>query len=292
MFCKNCGHKLEDDAKFCSNCGTKVTTVKMIEPEIEEVKEPEVEEKEVQQPEVEEVKEPEVEEKEVQQPEVEEVKEPETEVPEVEKSEAVSEWYYVENNDSKGPYSSTEMKSFLMSGILNNDSFIWKEGMADWSRLRNTELCTNEVPAPRVEPAFNNAAHSMPNNVKEKSIGLCIVLSIVTCGIYCLYWLYCLAKDLNDLCDSQNQEKGSDAGLVIVLSIVTCGIYQLYFMYKAGKMLASLTRSNGTHPSDDSVILLVLSIFGLPLISYCIQDKECPLSFEMDIYRRIKEGIV
>ena len=50
MFCKNCGHKLEDDAKFCSNCGTKVTTVKMIEPEIEEVKEPEVEEKEVQQP--------------------------------------------------------------------------------------------------------------------------------------------------------------------------------------------------------------------------------------------------
>ena len=331
MFCKNCGHKLEDDAKFCSNCGTKVTTVKMIEPEIEEVKEPEVEEKEVQQPEVEEVKDQEAEEKEVQQPEVEEVKEPETEVPEVEKSEAVSEWYYVENNDSKGsftldemkakieskeikkstlvwkasmtdwakledtelseflvdeaeakvwyyvenndskgPFSSTEMNGFLMSGILNNDSFIWKEGMADWSRLRNTELCTNEVPAPRVEPVSHNAAHSMPNNVKEKSIGLCIVLSIVTCGIYCLYWLYCLAIDLNDLCDSQNQEKGSDAGLVIVLSIVTCGIYQLYFMYKAGKMLASLTRSNGTHPSDDSVILLVLSIFGLPLISYCI----------------------
>ena len=181
-------------------------------------------------------------------------------------------WYYVENNDSKGPFSLEEMKSMISRGVLNNDSFVWKTGMQDWVRLKNTELATKSPVAPVFTNTNTNTATSTYayTNVKEKNIGLCILLSFVTCGFYCLYWLYCLAKDLNELCESQGQEKGSDGGLVLILSIVTCGIYQLYYMYKAGKLISSLTRSNGTHPSDDSVILLILSIFGLPLISYCI----------------------
>lgn len=39
MFCKNCGHKLSDDAKFCSNCGTKVEVETEAEVE-EEIVEP------------------------------------------------------------------------------------------------------------------------------------------------------------------------------------------------------------------------------------------------------------
>lgn len=40
-------------------------------------------------------------------------------------------WYYVENNDSKGPYSQDEMKGFMESGILSGNSFVWKTGMQD-----------------------------------------------------------------------------------------------------------------------------------------------------------------
>ena len=36
MFCKNCGHKLSDDAKFCSNCGAKVEAETEAEEEIVE----------------------------------------------------------------------------------------------------------------------------------------------------------------------------------------------------------------------------------------------------------------
>ena len=91
----------------------------------------------------------------------------------------------------------------------------------------------------------------------------------MTCGLYGFYWLYTIAKDLNDLCASQHQEKGADPFLVVVLSIVTCGIYQIYYMYKAGKMVSSLTK-NGQHLSDDSVVLMVLAILQLSLVSYCI----------------------
>ena len=173
-------------------------------------------------------------------------------------------WYYVENNDSKGPFSESEMKSFIESGVLTGNSFVWKTGMQDWQRLKNTELAGNETV--HVEPSFSFTT----GVVKEKSIGLCVVLSLVTCGIYSIYWLYTIAHDLNDLCESQNQEKGAEPGLVVVLSIVTCGIYLLYYLWKAGKMVSSLTRSNGHHPSDDSIVLMVLSILQLSLVSYCI----------------------
>lgn len=175
-----------------------------------------------------------------------------------------NDWYYVENNDSKGPFSESDMKGFIDSGVLTGNSFVWKTGMQDWQRLKNTELAGNEKV--HVEPSFSFTT----GVVKEKSIGLCVVLSLVTCGIYSIYWLYTIAHDLNDLCESQNQEKGAEPGLVVVLSIVTCGIYLLYYLWKAGKMVSSLTRSNGHHPSDDSIVLMVLSILQLSLVSFCI----------------------
>lgn len=179
-------------------------------------------------------------------------------------SSSSNDWYYVENNDSKGPFSESDMKGFIDSGILTGNSFVWKTGMQDWQRLKNTELAGNETVY--VEPSFSFTS----GVVKEKSIGLCVVLSLVTCGIYSIYWLYTIAHDLNDLCESQNQEKGAEPGLVVVLSIVTCGIYLLYYLWKVGKMVSSLTRSNGHHPSDDSIVLMVLSILQLSLVSYCI----------------------
>lgn len=313
MFCKNCGHKLSDDAKFCSNCGTKVEVE--TDEETEEIVEPLEIVDETQTEEMSETTETSKDEEkfESSQPPVSEwyyvenndskgsftldemkaklesneikastlvwkasmtdwKKLEDTELAEFLHVDTEKDWYYVENNDSKGPFSLEEMKSMISRGVLNNDSFVWKTGMQDWVRLKNTELAIKSPVAPVFTNTNTNTATSTYayTSVKEKNIGLCILLSFVTCGFYCLYWLYCLAKDLNELCESQGQEKGSDGGLVLILSIVTCGIYQLYYMYKAGKLISSLTRSNGTHPSDDSVILLILSIFGLPLISYCI----------------------
>ena len=301
MFCKNCGHEISDDAKFCSNCGTKVEVDEDIVVPVAVVDKIE---EEVNESEVETNKEESLNENESTTSvkewyyvsnndskgsfSIDEMKAKitsgeisgntlvwkasmkdwerleNTELNEFISTSTSNDWYYVENNDSKGPFSESDMKGFMDSGILTGNSFVWKTGMQDWERLKNTELTGNE--RVHVEPSFSFTT----GVVKEKSIGLCVVLSLVTCGIYGIYWLYTIAHDLNDLCESQNQEKGAEPGLVVVLGIVTCGIYSLYYLWKAGKMVSSLTRSNGHHPSDDSIVLMVLSILQLSLVSYCI----------------------
>lgn len=307
MFCKNCGHEISDDSKFCSNCGTKVEVEEDIVVPVAVVNKTD-EESEVDTNNVEETldttNEGSVNENESTTPvkewyyvsnndskgsfSMDEMKAKitsgeingntlvwkasmkdwerleNTELNEFISTSSSNDWYYVENNDSKGPFSESDMKGFMDSGILTGNSFVWKTGMQDWERLKNTELAGNE--RVHVEPSFSFTT----GVVKEKSIGLCVVLSLVTCGIYGIYWLYTIARDLNDLCESQNQEKGAEPGLVVVLGIVTCGIYSLYYLWKAGKMVASLTRSNGQHPSDDSIVLMVLSLLQLSLVSYCI----------------------
>ena len=304
MFCKNCGHEISDDSKFCSNCGTKVEVEEDIVVPVAVVDKTEVDTNNVEET-LDTTNEESVNEDELTTPvkewyyvsnndskgsfSIDEMKAKitsgeingntlvwkasmkdwerleDTELNEfISTSSSLNDWYYVENNDSKGPFSESDMKGFINSGILTGNSFVWKTGMQDWERLKNTELAGNE--RVHVEPSISFTT----GVVKEKSIGLCVVLSIVTCGIYGIYWLYTIAHDLNDLCESQNQEKGAEPGLVVVLGIVTCGIYSLYYLWKAGKMVASLTRSNGQHPSDDSIVLMVLSLLQLSLVSYCI----------------------
>lgn len=307
MFCKNCGHEISDDSKFCSNCGTKIEVEEDIVVPVAVVDKTD-KESEVDTNNVEETLDTTNEESVNENESTTSVKEwyyvsnndskgsfsmdemkakitsgeingntlvwkasmkdwerlENTELNEFISTSSSNDWYYVENNDSKGPFSESDMKGFMDSGILTGNSFVWKTGMQDWQRLKNTELAGNE--RVHVEPSISFTT----GVVKEKSIGLCVVLSIVTCGIYGIYWLYTIAHDLNDLCESQNQEKGAEPGLVVVLGIVTCGIYSLYYLWKAGKMVASLTRSNGQHPSDDSIVLMVLSLLQLSLVSYCI----------------------
>ena len=64
--------------------------------------------------------------------------------------------------------------------------------------------------------------------ISRRSIPMCIILSIVTFGIYGLYWLYCLASDVNTL----TGEEDSSGFKVLILSIITLGLYELYWLYK------------------------------------------------------------
>ena len=108
--------------------------------------------------------------------------------------------------------------------------------------------------------------------IAQRNIGIAILLSIVTCGIYLLYWLYCIVTDLNAAC---NETEDTSGGMVLLLSIVTCDIYLLYWLYKAAGKVNKIHRING-EPEDTSlpILYLILGLFGLSIVSLAMIQSE------------------
>lgn len=108
--------------------------------------------------------------------------------------------------------------------------------------------------------------------IEEKNIATCIILSIVTCGIYGLYWLVCMVNDLNVVAETPEDTSG---GMVLLLSIVTCGIYELYWLYKAGEKLNAAKQKHGLSvDSNSGIIYLILGIFGFAIVSWALIQSE------------------
>ncbi len=105
--------------------------------------------------------------------------------------------------------------------------------------------------------------------VQQRNIALCIILSLVTCGIYGLYWFVCLTDDTNAVAN----EEGTSGVMALVLTIVTCGIYGLYWAYKCGEKLDQAKVSRGLPASNGGVLYLILYIFG-GIIAYALIQNE------------------
>lgn len=106
---------------------------------------------------------------------------------------------------------------------------------------------------------------------EQRSVGMCIVLSIVTCGIYALYWYACLTRDVNEV---TRGAKTAEGGMAVLLDIVTCGIYGIYWAYRAGERLDAERTANGAPYGNLALVYLLLSIFGLGLIAYALVQNE------------------
>lgn len=105
--------------------------------------------------------------------------------------------------------------------------------------------------------------------VKEKNIALCIILSLVTCGIYGLYWFVTLTDDVNTISGDQ----GTSGVMALVLTIITCGIYGLYWAYKCGEKIDKAHQNHGEAASNGGVLYLILYIFG-GIIAYALIQNE------------------
>ena len=106
--------------------------------------------------------------------------------------------------------------------------------------------------------------------VTQKNIVTCILLSLVTCGIYGIIWFISLNDDANTVSGTQ----GTSGGMAFLLSIVTCSIYYFYWNYKQGEKLDAARAQRGMGTSGLAILYLLLSIFGLGIVSYALMQNE------------------
>lgn len=106
----------------------------------------------------------------------------------------------------------------------------------------------------------------------NRNIGLCIVLSIITCGIYDLYWFVVLTDETNAMSGRTEMASGV---MALILTLVTCGIYGWYWAYKMGEKNDMIKGAD----SNSGIMFIILQALGLGFIAYCIiQDtinKNC-----------------
>lgn len=105
--------------------------------------------------------------------------------------------------------------------------------------------------------------------VKQKSIALCIIFSLITCGLYGIYWLVCLTDDTNAIA----QEQGTSGVLSLVLIFVTCGLYGFYWAYKCGEKIDKAHELRGESSSNGGILYLILYLFG-GIIAYALIQNE------------------
>lgn len=136
----------------------------------------------------------------------------------------------------------------------------------------NTDANTDTTVTLEQQPAKTTSNEQTKSNtngytrplVENRSIALSIILSIITCGIYGLFWYAFMTNDANKVSGEYDSTSG---GLTILYSLLTCGLYKIYWSYKVGKQLYNAGSNYGKDISDNSILYLILSLFGLSIIS-------------------------
>ena len=106
--------------------------------------------------------------------------------------------------------------------------------------------------------------------IQKRSIAVCIILSIITCGIYGIYWYICLNNGTN----TASNTFGTSGGMVVLLTLVTCGIYGFYWAFKQGEKLDAAKNSRGIPSSNSGILYLILSLFGFSIVAWALMQNE------------------
>lgn len=118
---------------------------------------------------------------------------------------------------------------------------------------------------------INNYYNTSSPVLIKKDIAVAIILSLITCGIYQIYWFITITDDANKASERPTDTSG---GLAFLLTLITCGIYGIYWNYKMGQKIYEAGKKYNKDIQDNSVLYLVLSLFGLQIVSYCFMQND------------------
>lgn len=107
--------------------------------------------------------------------------------------------------------------------------------------------------------------------IKERNIAVSIILSLVTCGIYGIYWFISLTDEARV---ASGDESAPSGGIAFLLVIVTCGIYAIYWAYKVGKTMSIAKEKHGLPADDNAVLYLILNLIGFGIIVYALVQND------------------
>lgn len=106
--------------------------------------------------------------------------------------------------------------------------------------------------------------------IQKRDVVKCVIFTIITCGIYGIYWFVKITDDTNTLAG----EQGTNGVTAFILTIVTCGIYGIYWAYKQGVKIESIRAAKGLPSGSLPILYLVLELVGVGIVAYALMQNE------------------
>lgn len=105
--------------------------------------------------------------------------------------------------------------------------------------------------------------------VNQKNIVVSVILSIVTCGIYGLYWIVKVTDDSIAL----SGEKGMQGVMVLFLTIITFGVYGIFWAYDINKRLSKIELKKANTNKNLGFLYIIFYILGVVITLALIQSR-------------------
>ena len=106
------------------------------------------------------------------------------------------------------------------------------------------------------------------NPINKRRIEVCILLSLVTAGIYAIYWMYLLLKNVKAV------KHDSSSCTKEMLCILFVPFYALYWWYTRGNDVKRLLEEQDCRIFATGTLYLVLSIVGLSIVAMAIMQND------------------
>ena len=104
--------------------------------------------------------------------------------------------------------------------------------------------------------------------INKRSIGTCIVLSLLTFGLYSIYWEYLLVKNTRSI------KKDNSSCVKEMLCLLFVPFYSLYWWFTRGKLVRNEFSKHGYSASSNETAFLVLALFGLEIVAMAIMQDD------------------
>ena len=104
--------------------------------------------------------------------------------------------------------------------------------------------------------------------MKKRNTALCIVFSLITCGIYCIYWTFQLVKAVPQLTGVRPTVENP-----LLEGFLCLTPYSWYWLWKAGDSLDKCAKK-GISRGNNGVVFIILAIFCLGIVDYAVIQNE------------------
>ena len=104
--------------------------------------------------------------------------------------------------------------------------------------------------------------------ISTRSIAACILLTIITFGIYGIYWYYLLVKNIRAITED---DRGCWKEM---LCLVLVPFYSVYWWYTRGAILKECFAERDCLAKGNSIVYLILSLLGLDIVSMAIMQDD------------------